>query len=506
MTLGSGHKSTPLCRHKERNNIMKYIKITNNVNEVSRLGLEKLGLSTKRDNDETIGQFGSGIKFAPIAAIRKGIDWAFAGNDSRGQYVLKYVVKEDEGIPCIFYSYGDYEKPSSFTADAGLLSWTDDFQIYREVISNAMDEDKLNGLGWSIDIVDIDTIESIDGEFSVYIEATDEMIKIHNDFDKYFCVKRTPIYVGKDFSIYKPYDSIFRVYTKGVMVFSDEKESGSDHTPNRGFFDYEFNNLTLNEERKVSSLWDMHYVMIRALSGITDVEIIENIFREMTNTNLLNCYEQDKIPDGMYSYGVGYNNTLWQECFDSNLPKHVIILEAEQSINIEKTINSKGYQSVPVINEGFFNFLCDRGIKQVRTILGESFKYEYTLEIEDNEKLIEAIEIVEDVLDIDLDRIVGLYNENEEDDVSANGITVNLGKDQNTGSDIGKLILINESLISQMSMQELISVLVHEWDHYSTGIGDGNNEGRMFRSLADEKIGKMVYELFKLKKHSSVTA
>jgi hypothetical protein len=86
---------------------MKYIKITNNVNEVSRLGLEKLGLSTKRNNNETIGQFGSGIKFAPIAAVRKGIDWAFAGADSKGKYVLKYVVKEDEGIPCIFYSYGD---------------------------------------------------------------------------------------------------------------------------------------------------------------------------------------------------------------------------------------------------------------------------------------------------------------------------------------------------------------------------------------------------------------
>jgi hypothetical protein len=40
---------------------MKYIKVTNKTDEVNRLKLEKLGFSTKRDNDETIGQFGSGI-------------------------------------------------------------------------------------------------------------------------------------------------------------------------------------------------------------------------------------------------------------------------------------------------------------------------------------------------------------------------------------------------------------------------------------------------------------
>lgn len=505
MTLGSGHKSTPLCRHKERNNIMKYIKITNNVNEVSRLGLEKLGLSTKRDNNETIGQFGSGIKFAPIAAVRKGIDWAFAGADSKGKYVLKYVVKEDEGIPCIFYSYGDYEKPSSFTADAGLLSWTDDFQIYREVVANAMDEDKLNGLGWSVDIVDVDIIESIDGEFSVYIEATDEMLMIHNDFDKYFCTNRTPIYSDSHFSVYEPFDSVLRVYTKGVMVFSDEKDLGYDHVPSWGLFDYEFNNLKLNEERTVSNIWDMHYQIIQCLANIPDESVIETLIKTMIDVDLTNCYEQEKITDGMFSYGTGYNNYLWVKCFNNIFPDSVIILDHEKSINIEKTINSKGYQAISVVHQGFFMFLSDRGIKDVRAILGESFRYEYTLDIYNNKKLIEAIEIVEDVLDIDLDSIIGLYNENEDDEVEARGITVNLGKDEETGMQIGKLILINESVIDEISMQDLISILVHEWDHYSTGIGDGDMEGRMFRSLADERIGKMVYDLHKLKKHSSVT-
>ena len=105
---------------------MLYIKVTNKAQEVNRLKLEKLGFSTKRNDDSTIGQFGSGIKFAPISAIRRGIDFVFTGNDSRGSYVLKYVIKDEEGIPSVFYKYQDYEKASSFTADAGNISWEND--------------------------------------------------------------------------------------------------------------------------------------------------------------------------------------------------------------------------------------------------------------------------------------------------------------------------------------------------------------------------------------------
>ena len=51
---------------------MQYIKITNDADIVPRLHLELLGVSTKRDSDDTIGQFGSGTKFAPIYALRRG--------------------------------------------------------------------------------------------------------------------------------------------------------------------------------------------------------------------------------------------------------------------------------------------------------------------------------------------------------------------------------------------------------------------------------------------------
>ena len=76
----------------------KYIRIRNTADSVSRVALEKLGFSSKRNDPNTIGQFGSGIKYAPIAALRKGWDWIFVGKDVLGSYTMKYAVEVEDGI------------------------------------------------------------------------------------------------------------------------------------------------------------------------------------------------------------------------------------------------------------------------------------------------------------------------------------------------------------------------------------------------------------------------
>ena len=90
-----------------------YIKVWNKSNGVNRLHLQYLGLSTKRDDDSTIGQFGSGIKYAPILALRKYIDLVIVGQDDDGQYELRYDTVEIKGIEVIHYDYGTYKVPSS---------------------------------------------------------------------------------------------------------------------------------------------------------------------------------------------------------------------------------------------------------------------------------------------------------------------------------------------------------------------------------------------------------
>lgn len=478
---------------------MKYIKVTNKVGNVNRLGLEKLGLSTKRENSETIGQFGSGIKFAPIAAIRKGMEWYFTGNDNKGKYVLEYIIQEDDGIPSIFYKYDDYVKPSSFTADAGIFSWNDDFQIYREVVANAMDESKISGNDWSIELVDCEKIESVEGEFSVYFTATDSMMDVYKNHNVYFCDKRIPVFSMHNCKLYEPIDDSFRVYCKGVLVYSHAKSVEDSEMPVlSGIFDYEFDDIELNEERTVKSFWDLGYQIVLSWVKLDDEELIKKILELILDKySASDLYEIDSISSHVFSLHLGSNHH-WIDTFEKIYKNHVILKSDQFSFNVRKTIESKGYSALPVYNEDAYTFLNARDLPSVEKILGESFKYDYTMDIHNFSKLVEAVRIVEDVIDnINFDFILGVYKEDNEDSNDTLGITVPMVDDE---GERYKLILINKNHALESSVQSLISTLVHEWDHFSSSIGDGNLEGRMFRSLADDRMSNLIYDLYMMKK------
>jgi len=474
---------------------MKYIKVTNYVSNVNRLSLEKLGMSTKRDNDQTIGQFGSGIKFAPIAAIRKGMRWAFTGEDSKGNYVLEYIIKDDEGIPSVFYKYQDYEKPSSFSADAGVLSWKDEFQIYREVVSNAIDEDTLNGNGWNIEIVDVDEFVPVSGEFSVYITATDELLEIHKNFDKYFCVNRKPIYSDSWFKLYEPIDDSFRVYCKGILVFTSEKSVnnyGGENLP--GMFDYDISNLDLNEDRTVDGNFSMNYKILTSLSSVKDREVISTILQYFFENEGDRLYEKESITDYTYQ-NINTKNSLWEEVFDSEYLNSVMIMEHFATINALKTIEAKGFLSLKVDHEGVYSFMRRLGISCVDDIFGESLKYNYHFNIENYPMVVQALDMVISVLPevIEIKDKVGFYTPFDEEDMVL-AMTVDINED----GDKKKIVLINEETVFKTSIEKMIGTIVHEWDHYSTGISDGDMVGRMFRDVADDKIAKLICKIYKL--------
>lgn len=486
--------------HKDRKEVMKFIKVTNQVNEVSRLNLEKLGLSTKRDNDETIGQFGSGIKFAPIAAIRKGMRWVFTGTDSKGDYTLEYVIKDDEGIPSVFYNYGDYEKVSSFSADAGMLSWQEPFQIYREIVANAIDESKLSGLPWSIDIVDESEIVNTPGEFSIFISATDELLEIHNNFDKYFSVNKTPLFERSGYNSFKVYESIdnfMRIYCKGVLVYCSDVFYKEQNTIVSSYFDYEFNDLELNEERTVKSIHSMSSSIIHALALISDEDLIKDVLLQMLVDGDSDMFELSYAS----SWNLNcYGSETWKEVFDKEFPDNIIIDKKNASVNALGTIKSRGYIPTIISDDKLYAFLVGRKIKNVEDIFGESFKYEYTTNIENYRKLSECVEIVKSVwehangvLDNDLGVLINFDNE------ETVGMTVSLSND-----DSDPMILISEEHVLNATKVEIIATLLHELDHFVTGETDGDIQGRLFRDIADRNLAKITLEMYLLKNNFPV--
>lgn len=462
----------------------KYLKITNRVDNVSRVALEKLGLSSKRNDPNTIGQFGSGIKFAPIAALREGLEWYFTGHDNNGEYKMKYSTEIEDGIECVVYDYGTYKKASSFTVDAGCLSWVNNFQIYREAVANAIDEAGSDGY-WSITLVNEDEIVPTEGEFSVFITASPGIMEIHNNFDKFFCVERTPVHslsiggVYTNVQLFHKIDQTFRVYSHGVLVYSDDSTNSC--------FDYNIDNLELNEERTIKSSWDLEWIVANILTNLSDHTIIEKITEAgMTGKHY---FEFDK----MYTHLLEYREILgnWCDWFIVNHGDRYVLHDETSALhNIDTTIKLKGYTPVCIPNDNFYKFLVKAGNRDYKFILGENFDIKADHEYQKYKNVAIAVEIAKHYIP-DFQQVVdsgrfGVY----ESDIQHNlGLTVNMKSEVSE-----RKIYIHHSHVND-TVENILATIVHEYDHLSTGIADGDYLS--FRDIADRRIASLMIQNYR---------
>jgi hypothetical protein len=472
-----------------------YIVISNKAETVSRISLEKLGFSTKRNDAKTIGQFGSGIKYAPIAALRNGLEWFFTGNDKNGPFTLEYIVQEEDGVECIAYKYGDQIKSSSFTLEAGVMSWEDPFQILREPIANAMDGATMNEDGWyNIFVITVDTddpesmkkLEPREGIFSVYITASPNLMKVVNNYDAYFSVKREVLFDNHFGKLLDKFDNTSRFYTLNVLVKHDETSNS--------IFDYQFDSLELNEERSVKSLWDLDYNVSKMICSVTNPDIAEEYISEFVGAKAEDSgiWELNRLASQNFKYhGSDVSHEVWQKTWNNLYTEKAIMLNGEQnSDSLRMAVISRGYQPIVVANKTAYNILSSMEIKSLFDILGEQIDYEIDDDISMYPRLLEAIEIAshfEQGLNL-LREEIGVFESKKEGIV---GMCVTIGDNK-------KRIIIEKYHAKNGTIQELVGTLIHEFDHYSTNVGDSSDMiGREFRNIADTRIGGLMVEHYK---------
>ena len=59
-----------------------------------------------------------------------------------------------------------------------------------------------------------------------------------------------------------------------------------------------------------------------------------------------------------------------------------------------------------------------------------------------------------------------------------------------------RVILIDKEH-ADSSIENIVGTLIHEYDHLFTGCYDGNDAGRVFRDLADHRIGRLMARFYK---------
>jgi len=459
---------------------MSYIRIANKAEGVNRLFLEKLGLSTKRDDENTIGCFGSGSKFAPIAALRNGWEWINVGEDDLGQYKMQYVSQEESGIDCIFYLYDDeILKPSSFTVDAGLLSWENEFQIFREAFSNALDEFTSNGSEYSIEVVDEVKFEP--GIFAVYLTADHRLLDIVNNFGKYFNINRDAICeVDSKNKIFASFDNEANIYFKGVLVHSDVANNAIP------IFDYQFSDITLNEERRVRNTSDVSYKVISILDRLRgDDPIHVDIARTLIdNMNLIRWewtlagYTVDSYFYGTSSFVNGNAfRVAWDQIYWGK------VAASSELMKYKSHFALRDCEVVEVKSEFLYKILGKSGVKTAESVLGDDIEYNFVKLSGVNEKL----------FDIGIN-IVKQYIPKFEEYVSEVKVFIPQGEqDRILGSAHMDTNSIYISINAISDMKTLVGTLIHEYDHIYHGVSD---EDLKFRSIADDHIGHLLMEVY----------
>lgn len=197
-----------------------------------------MGASTKRGDKNTIGQFGTGNKYAIAYLLRNGFDVKIVtgGNDILITAEPVKVRGVDFDVVCF------NGKRTGYTTELG-YNWTL-WQAIRELYANALDE----GLVMFDMVYDIQ-YDNLDKEQTYFIiQETDELQDFWLNRSNYFLMDETPIFKTIFGEIYPKKGKLARVFNNGIKVYETDKES---------LFDYNFYDLQLTEDRIVKHRWDV---------------------------------------------------------------------------------------------------------------------------------------------------------------------------------------------------------------------------------------------------------
>ena len=208
---------------------------------------ELFGVSCKPLKDNAIGQFGSGFSMAIAGLLRlnheiaihsEGKEWHFSTED------LDFRGKEFRRVTCNGVALG-------FTTHMA-SHWPVE-SLYRELVSNTMDEDGIWFIGDG----------PVEGGTSIVVTGPD-ILKAHANHDQLFIGDREPIHESKTLRLYKGNGKVFY---RGVKVKELEK----------AHYDYELLcQMELTEDRTIANEYTLRYRIGEAVCReVKDAKLLE---------------------------------------------------------------------------------------------------------------------------------------------------------------------------------------------------------------------------------------
>lgn len=243
---------------------MNYLKFKNS-GIITEEAIALLGASTKRNDDDKIGFFGSGNKFALAYLVRNNYEVRiFGGLEELVVTTVKKTLGEND-----FDVIKINGNETSITTEFG-AKW-ELWQALRELYSNALDE----GDG-TLELVN--EIEPKDGESHYYIKIRAEITEWFGKFNNYFAENKEVLFENKYGRILKKHDDKGHLYRKGISVWHSDKNS---------LYDYDVNNISITEDRIVAYSWQVPTKIWNILYSCTDKTIIRNVLENSSKPGML---------------------------------------------------------------------------------------------------------------------------------------------------------------------------------------------------------------------------
>ena len=353
-----------------------YLRIEN-IGTAPAEGFTVLGVSLAdtSNNRGVIGQFGSGNKHGVAVLLRNELSPIVFAGTLRMEFFTKPQTVSDtqatKDFARVGVKYGGTDPATGtsrsatedlgFVLDYGKQDWNEVALALREFVSNSIDRSIREIGDWSgvkIEIVDEKQVRAKSGYTRVFVPMNNDVLQFYNDLGKWFLHFSEPESLDKSILPKKNRNLGDRkaavIYRRGVRV----REFESSDT--ESLFDYNLNDLTLDEARKASD-WDVRHHCGRALAS-ADKGILAVLFDRLINSSTP-VWEFSFDTYSLSSYSDDSEEN-WQDAFEQVAGDNAVLTQEGTADQLHR----KGYTPVKA-PEGIVTAASRFGVRNASGVL-----------------------------------------------------------------------------------------------------------------------------------------
>lgn len=473
---------------------MLYIKIENPVNNpISSEFWTIWGTSTKREvkNDDTriIGQFGSGGNHAIALCLRHGINPVIFNENQKLEFFTQPIQLESiTGVETqhqvgVSHSGKDNKGRSvkrreilNHTLSFGSIDWTDISFAMREFVSNAIDACYLQGFDHksvSIEVVGENQIRAKAGTVRVFLPLTQEIQQFYSKIGSWFLHFSNPdllnvsVFPRRNKNINETNGSM--IYRRGVLVCEVNSNEES-------IFDYNVDDITMNESRSVDSWTAMH----KAAICIADYADVNSIIKLINSFSGNKKYWEHTFPNYYLHTPPEKRIDLWKNAWAGFYGENAIVASGLTATMCK----DKGYQPIS-IPENYVSFIKKVGIRCDVDVLSTN-EMQGKVITDPSPDFVKATKFVWNKLES-----IGLTNNREIPDVK--GFNMNQTDNAIVFGFWDKDTVAFNNMMDKGMSEMLLHTVIEELTHHITKANDGSRD---FQNYLIKVIAQTLFKDF----------